>query len=182
MTPADPAERRSALQLLSLIFMSLIGAAQGAPALLYLLDPVRRRKKDEPEAAAVPVARLSDVPDLDQGPQKTPLRVPVVARVLHDAWNRFDNVRQGSVWLYRRGAALSCFSTVCPHAGCSIDYDNQKNCFVCPCHGSVFSQDGARREGPTPRDMDRIDVQVKDGQVLCRYRRFRLAVGKKETI
>lgn len=175
MTTSD-ADRRSLLQRLGAILVAALGAATGTPALLFLCDPLRRRT---PEPGRVPLLPLSQVPDLDQGGQ--PLRVPVVAAV-RDAWNRQDAARVGAVWLYRRSGQVTCLSVICPHAGCGVDYDERRAAFVCPCHGSTFAVDGGRREGPAPRDMDSLEVEVKDGQVLCQYRRFRLATGDKEPL
>jgi Rieske Fe-S protein len=175
----SPVSRRSLFARLGGVLMGLIGTTLSAPALLFLMDPLRRRH-DGGKAAAVPVAREKDVPDLDRGGQ--PLRATVVAKNVRDAWSRVPEVKQGSVWLYRRGGELTCLSTTCPHAGCAIDYDEKRNIFACPCHKSAFGLDGVRREGPSPRDMDRLEVEVKDGEVLCRYQRFRTAISDKETI
>lgn len=183
MSDIDSSERRSALRYLSGLLMSLLGAAMGVPAALVLADPLRRR---DGEAAnplipeAIPVARLDEVPDLDKG--AAPLRAAVVKASELDAWNRADNVKLGAVWLGRRGGEVQCLSTICPHAGCGIDYDAEQKSFLCPCHGSRFALDGSRREGPAPRDMDRLAVEVQDGQVRCRYQRFRLAITDKEAV
>ena len=39
-------------------------------------------------------------------------------------------------------------SRTCPHAGCNVDYDNNQQKFVCPCHGSKFDLDGTVITGP----------------------------------
>src|SRR5581483_5306616 len=111
-------------------------------------------------APLVPLAQLNEVPDLSRG--EAPLRAAVVARDQRDAWNRFPEGRLGSVWIYkdekdgregREDDRLTCLSTVCPHAGCAVDYDEQRRAFACPCHRSSFSLDGRRLSGPSPRDM-----------------------------
>ena len=174
-------ERRSALRILSGVVGTLLGAAFSVPAVLYLFDPVaRRRRSGATTVEPIPVAPLTDVPDVAAG--ATPLRLPVVAAEQHDAWNRLQEVRLGSVWLSKTGEQLSCFSTACPHAGCGIDFDAERRLFICPCHGSSFALDGSRREGPSPRDMDRLEVDVQAGQVRCRFQRFRTATTDKEPV
>ncbi|MCS6913252.1 MAG: Rieske (2Fe-2S) protein [Myxococcales bacterium] len=173
-------QRRTLLKRLAGLLMGAMGAVLATPAVLYLLDPLRRLRGKQPGVPALPVARLDQLPDLDRG--EAPLRQSVVARDVRDAWTRFPEVRQGSVWVYRRGDQVFCLSTVCPHAGCSVDYDEQQRRFVCPCHRSTFSLDGKRQDGPSPRDMDSLEVQVRQGQVFCRYQRFRLATASKEAI
>ena len=40
-------------------------------------------------------------------------------------------------------------STICTHAGCVLNaYDSTSQQYLCPCHGSVFSVDGAVVTGP----------------------------------
>jgi len=169
-------ERRSALRMIGGLLITMLGVALSVPAALYLLDPVQRRRRGA--AASIPIAPLAEVPDLGAG--AAPLRAVVVAAEQHDAWNRLEEVRLGSVWLAKRGDQLQCFSTACPHAGCGIDFDTERRLFVCPCHGSSFGLDGSRQDGPSPRDMDRLEVDVHDGQVHCRFQRFRLATPDKE--
>lgn len=174
-------ERRSALRIIGGLVATLIGAAFSVPAVLYLFDPVaRRRRRGAAAVESIPVAPLAEVPDVAAG--AVPLRLLVVAGEQHDAWNRLQEVRLGSVWLCKTGEQLSCFSTACPHAGCGIDFDAERRLFICPCHGSSFALDGSRREGPSPRDMDRLEVEVHEGQVRCRFQRFRTATSGKEPV
>jgi Rieske Fe-S protein len=181
----DP-ERRSVLRVLSGVLLVALSAAAAVPSLLYLLDPVRggrRRPGGKSEPETLPVAPLSEVPDVSQG--APPLRATVTAAEQHDAWSRNETARLGSVWLSRglpSSDELTCLSTVCPHAGCGVDFDEARRLFVCPCHSSTFALDGTRRDGPAPRDMDRLDVEVKDGVVRCRFQRFRPATERKEPI
>lgn len=58
-------------------------------------------------------------------------------------------------------------SAVCSHLGCLVRWQEEEAIFACPCHGSVFSVDGSRVEGPAPRDLDRISVVLDfDGKLL----------------
>lgn len=43
---------------------------------------------------------------------------------------------------------LVSYSITCPHLGCSYAWQASQNLFVCPCHGSEFSLDGAVVHGP----------------------------------
>ncbi len=176
----DP-DRRSALRIVGGLLITALGMALSVPAALYLFDPVQRRRRRGPQQPdGIPVAPLATVPDLAAGAE--PLRVPVIAAEQHDAWNRIQEVRLGSVWLARSGDQLQCLSTACPHAGCGIDFDTERRLFVCPCHGSSFALDGTRRDGPSPRDMDRLEVDVHEGQVRCRFQHFRTATPDKEPV
>ena len=53
------------------------------------------------------------------------------------------------------------FSAVCTHAGCQVEFDQQNETFLCPCHGSVFSAtSGAVLSGPAPSSLPAIPVHV----------------------
>jgi menaquinol-cytochrome c reductase iron-sulfur subunit len=181
--PAPHPVRRSVLRVLSGALLVALSAAAAVPSLLYLLDPLRRRPR-RAGGDLLPVAPLAEVPDISKG--EAPLRAPVIAGEQHDAWTRHEATRLGSVWLLRGqggdGGEVTCFSTQCPHAGCGVDFDEARRLFVCPCHSSTFALDGTRREGPAPRGLDRLEVDVKDGLVRCRFQRFRPASESKEPV
>src|SRR4051812_26787563 len=167
------ADRRGVIRIIGGALMSVMGAALAIPGAIFYTGPARRKREAD---SAV------DVGAMERLPEGVPVRVPVVVKRRLDAWTAFSDVTLGAAWLVRKGAEIKAFSTVCPHAGCSIDYDAPKNCFACPCHGSVFAPDGARTDGPSPRSMDTLDVQVKEGRVLVAYKRFRQGVGAKEPV
>ena len=53
------------------------------------------------------------------------------------------------------------FSAVCPHAGCTVQFDGTSDVFACPCHGSVFSATtGAVLQGPAPTGLSPIPVAL----------------------
>lgn len=58
-----------------------------------------------------------------------------------------------------------CFSAVCTHQGCIVEPDGAE--LRCPCHGSVFaSATGENLQGPAPRPLDVVAVEIRDGQVV----------------
>jgi thiosulfate dehydrogenase [quinone] large subunit len=51
------------------------------------------------------------------------------------------------------------FSAICPHAGCTVQFDGTNDVFACPCHGSVFNATtGAVLQGPAPTGLSPIPV------------------------
>ena len=60
-------------------------------------------------------------------------------------------------------------SAVCPHEGCEVLWDGQRNQFACPCHESYFAADGARISGPAPRGLDALPSRVQDGKLQVQY-------------
>lgn len=149
-----------------------LGLVVGIPAALVASWPTRAPRRSD---GAVDVGELARLPD------GVPVRVPIRVVRQIDAWTAFTDVTLGAAWLVRQGDAVRALSTVCPHAGCSVDWERDKSCFACPCHGSAFAKDGARTDGPSPRGMDPLEVEIKSGRVLVTYRRFRQGVGDRES-
>ena len=66
----------------------------------------------------------------------------------------------------RRGD-FRAFSAVCPHAGCQVQFDQQSDLFICPCHGSTFDgSTGAVQRGPAATGLSHIPVALgQNGQL-----------------
>jgi thiosulfate dehydrogenase (quinone) large subunit len=58
--------------------------------------------------------------------------------------------------------AVTCYSRVCTHAGCTVDYDPASRLLVCPCHGAEYDPaHGAKVVGgPAPAPLSKIAVFV----------------------
>ena len=46
------------------------------------------------------------------------------------------------------GSELVAFSSVCPHLGCKVHWDDTERGFICPCHGGFFDAQGKALRGP----------------------------------
>lgn len=66
-------------------------------------------------------------------------------------------------------------SAVCPHEGCEVMWEQNKNRFSCPCHESYFAADGSRISGPATRGLDPLPMRVQDGKLQVQY------VSKEQT-
>ena len=167
--------RRRLLETLVGAVAAAIGVALAVPALAFLSYPARRRTVfggDQP----LDVAALGALPD------GKPVRVTVTAPARRDAWTRLEHVTLGGCWLVRQGQSVRALSTVCPHAGCAVDWDAAHEAFVCPCHDSRFSTAGECVSGPSPRPMDALAVTVAEGRVRVAWQRFKTATAKKEPV
>jgi cytochrome b6-f complex iron-sulfur subunit len=56
-------------------------------------------------------------------------------------------------------------SRICTHLGCSIPWNEEKQQFICPCHGSTFSLTGEVLTAPAPRPMDIFPARIENGIV-----------------
>lgn len=48
----------------------------------------------------------------------------------------------------------------CPHLGCILAFNPLQHSWDCPCHGSRFSADGRRIQGPAVRDLKRVRIEA----------------------
>jgi len=161
------APRRSFLAGLGAIVVgglaSIVPLAAGATA---LLDPLRKRSS---ASDMVLVTRLSTVPD-DGSPKKF-----TVTADRTDAWSSQRNTPVGAVYLRRTDSGVAALNVVCPHAGCFVGLADDSTRFACPCHKSSFDLDGMVNDpaSPAPRDMDALDVEVRNGdEVWVRFQNF----------
>ena len=167
--------RRRLLEVIVGAMATAIGVAIAIPAAAFLTFPTRKRTIS---GADDPI----DVAGVDALPDGTPVRVTLTAAHRRDAWTAFADVTLGACWLLRDGGRVRAWSTVCPHAGCAVDWDEPQRNFVCPCHDSRFSRSGEPLSGPSPRPMDALDVELQGGRVRVAWRRFQTATAKKEPV
>lgn len=57
------------------------------------------------------------------------------------------------------------FSPICPHLGCKYSWNTAQNKFICPCHGSVYSELGKHEAGPALRGLDPLPLRQYQGKV-----------------
>jgi menaquinol-cytochrome c reductase iron-sulfur subunit len=179
--PASPPNRRGFVAMLTGV--ALAGVAGLVPivsALAAFLHPLRQK------GAAHEPLRLASLEMLP--PDGTPRRFPVVAERVNAWTTSVEPV--GAVYLRRTGPAeVTAFQAVCPHAGCTIEHQPSQDAagesetgFVCPCHKAGFDLSGRRLPGqnPSPRDMDQLDVEIRDGdQVWVHFQTFLLGTSDK---
>jgi cytochrome b6-f complex iron-sulfur subunit len=60
---------------------------------------------------------------------------------------------------------LVALSAVCTHLGCIVQWQKDKQEFLCPCHAGHYSAEGAVISGPPPKPLRRIPVAVKNGMI-----------------
>jgi cytochrome b6-f complex iron-sulfur subunit len=69
------------------------------------------------------------------------------------------------VFLVRQGNTFRCLSANCTHLGCTVNRAGQG--YHCPCHGSVFDDQGSVKSGPAPRSLEWFLVTLsKDNRLM----------------
>jgi Rieske Fe-S protein len=56
-------------------------------------------------------------------------------------------------------------SATCPHLGCIVFWDAQRQVISCPCHEAYFNTTGAVISGPPPAPLEPYRIQVEGDQI-----------------
>jgi cytochrome b6-f complex iron-sulfur subunit len=57
-------------------------------------------------------------------------------------------------------------SSICPHLGCQVHWESNKDRFFCPCHNGAFDASGQATEGPPAaanQQLTRFPLKVENG-------------------
>ncbi|HVX15879.1 MAG TPA: Rieske 2Fe-2S domain-containing protein [Pirellulales bacterium] len=143
----------------------IVGLFPFATGIFAFLNPLRTRK--EPGADADKPGRLVRIATLAALPDDgVPRQFPVIAD-RQDGWTRYRNEAIGAVYLRRQPGSeqIEAFNATCPHAGCFVAFNRDRDVYQCPCHDSAFKVDGKFEFGPSPRDLDQLDADLRgDGE------------------
>jgi menaquinol-cytochrome c reductase iron-sulfur subunit len=114
-----------------------------------------------------------------------PRKFPVLAD-REDAWNKFQRVPVGAVYLRRTAEGkLEALNVVCPHAGCFVDFIAARGKFLCPCHNSTFAVDGAIADAKSPaaRGLDSLTVELRnEREVWVKFQNFEAGKAVKVSL
>ncbi len=149
----DSSDRRGVLKLLSIGLGALAAAAAGVPILGYFIGPVTRMLRDKWVALGsvdefkVNQTRLVDFENPD-----------------HRPW---DGVSGRSAAYVRRTGPneFKVFAINCTHLGCPVSWFPQSGLFMCPCHGGIYYENGARASGPPPHGLYEYAWRITDGKL-----------------
>jgi Rieske Fe-S protein len=106
---------------------------------------------------------------VDDFPVGVPKKTTITSSKM-DAWNIFEGLVMGSVWVIRKeDNSLNVFSVNCPHLGCGINWGEDVKQFLCPCHEGVFDINGKKISGPAPRDLYRFETKIENNNILLKF-------------
>lgn len=80
---------------------------------------------------------------------------------------KFQEGGDPAVLVHLDSGEFVAYSAVCTHKGCTVAYNAESGTLDCPCHGSVYdpSEGAAVQQGPAPRPLPEISIEVSGGEV-----------------
>lgn len=94
---------------------------------------------------------------------------PGSTRTLHDLEGRAILVRRGT------DGGVKAYSSVCPHLGCQVIWEEGERRFFCPCHRGMFDENGVATAGPPADAKQRLaevplEVEQASGVIYLEVR------------
>jgi menaquinol-cytochrome c reductase iron-sulfur subunit len=168
--PESGLPRRRFLEAATVALGGLIAAVLAVPGVAYVLSPLRRKGGEGTFHTLTRLGQLQvGVPKLFS-----------IVEERQDAWVKYPPEPVGSVWLVRQppgsDPAVLAMQSECPHLGCAVNLKPDRSGFLCPCHTSAFTLEGAPTNKVPPRPMDRLDVELtpgEDPEIRVRFQRYR---------
>jgi len=170
--PPEFPGRRSFLVVLIGLGAAAVGALLSVPLVIYSINPLLRKTSSKALSDAGPMSQFDAITKPDE---------PVIPVERTDGWRVITS--QKPIYVLPPGVGKHRVLTpVCPHLGCDVEWQEDKDHFYCPCHGSVFDESGKLVSGPAPRGLDYLDSTVQNDHLMVRYQYFRLLVPDREVM
>ena len=176
-TGASPPRRDFLYEVGSIVVGAVITLVPLSVGIVTFLNPLWRRRSGDNRL--VRVATLNSI-----AADGIPRRFPIIADRTN-AWTFSPQEHIGAVYVRRLPSedTVEVFNVICPHAGCSVDYEEDRDAYLCPCHTSEFSLDGAWVMGPSPRGLDPMVVdteKLQAGEIWVIFENY--YSGKKDRV
>jgi menaquinol-cytochrome c reductase iron-sulfur subunit len=176
---------------------AIFTAILGVPVVGYLLDPLRRKGTQSNfkrvdgirlDALAPNIPQQGVIQDTRRDGWVLYPNNDVVGRIwvvmvgAHPTLENAEQINQFNRDANRKKAYLLVFTTICPHLGCSVNFD--AGTFICPCHAATFTVAGVRTgtTNPAARNMDTLEWEIDpDDPKLLRvqYQNFQASKPEK---
>ncbi len=131
--------RRDFIKVTTGIIGGIIGVAIGLPAIAYVLDP-----------AFKPGAKEGWIPVGKQPTCKSANRIHSPSRASRSMDGNAPPPAHGGFVIRKseNPQDIIILNSRCTHLGCTVNWKEEAQAFVCPCHDAKFSEQGAVLGGP----------------------------------
>lgn len=140
---------------------TVIGAVLALPAVGYLLTPAIESMRGGGSDTWIPVGPLD----------KYSIGKPELfsfTRTKTNGWEK-TTTSYGVYILRKSETETQVFSNICTHLSCRVNWSEDVQQYLCPCHDAAFTIDGAVAGGPPPRPMDEYPTKIEDGTLFINF-------------
>jgi menaquinol-cytochrome c reductase iron-sulfur subunit len=152
-------DRRGFVKIVTSALGSFIAAVVALPAIQYFISPALVKTTSDDWISLGPLDNF-------------PLNVPTLfnfTRTKVNGWER-SSQSYGVFVLRTSPQQVTCFSDVCTHLSCRVNWNEAKEQFICPCHAAAFNRSGEVLSGPPPRPLDRYEIKLEGDQLSIHLR------------
>ena len=158
MASSNRISRRDFVKVVTVALSSIMGVALGIPVIGYLIDPALRVQSSE---AWIPLGPLENFP------KGTP-KAFSFTRSNVNGWEKTVNSYGGFI-LKKSDSDILALSNRCTHLSCSVNWDEGRQEYACPCHDAQFGSEGEVIAGPPPHALDRFETKIEEGNLLILF-------------
>lgn|SRR5487761_296757 len=156
----DPTQhsRRVFLMKLAILLNGIVGTVLAVPILGYLLGPVLKKDSSYNHWTSLGSVGQFPVGQTRLANYHNPVSV---------AWDgQTDTI---PCWVRCIATdKFQVFAINCAHLGCPVRWFPQSKLFMCPCHGGVYYQNGARAAGPPLRGLFEYSYKISGDQLMIK--------------
>jgi quinol---cytochrome c reductase iron-sulfur subunit, bacillus type len=149
--------RREVFVKIGLLLNGLAALVLATPVIGYLMSPILESQRNG-------FKRWIALGQLDEFPENQTRLATFKNPITGFSDGKTDDI---PCWVRRMsGENFQVFAINCAHLGCPVRWFPQSGLFMCPCHGGVYYQDGARASGPPERGLFEYAHKVEDGKLM----------------
>lgn len=153
---SDHLDRREFVKIVTAALGTIMGAIVGLPAIGYLISPALRVQKNEDWISVGPL-------------EKYPVGKPTLFSFTRSKVNGWEKtVNSYGVYVVRTSETeYTIFSNMCTHLSCRVNWKDESQEYICPCHDGHFGQDGSVTAGPPPKPLIKYEeTKIEDGNLM----------------
>lgn len=152
-SPEEESKRRTLKGMAIAVGSALLAMAFAVPGVSHVVSPALTKR--EPRWV-----RLAKADELAHETVEQ-VRYSVERK---DGWMTISDER---ILYVRMGSEPYVLSARCTHLGCNVKWHEEEDRFKCPCHSGVFDREGRVVSGPPPRDLERLEAEIREGDVYA---------------
>jgi len=156
-TDKNEISRREVFVKIGVLLNGLAAVVLATPIIGYLVSPLLEAQRNG-------YKRWIALGELDEFPENQTRLAKFKNPITGVSDGKTDDI---PCWVRRMsGEKFQVFAINCAHLGCPVRWFPQSGLFMCPCHGGVYYQDGARASGPPLRGLFEYPHKVEDGKLM----------------